>query len=47
MTENSTTSSLPDWERHRALREQWTHEDNLVDHRLMWLILSQRLLYTA
>lgn len=37
----------PDWEMYRALREQWTHEDNLVNHRLMWLILSQGLLFTA
>jgi hypothetical protein len=32
---------------YRALREQWTHEDNLVNHRLMWLILSEGLLFTA
>ena len=38
---------LPDWELYHALREQWTHEDNLVNHRLMWLILSQGLLFTA
>lgn len=38
---------LPNWELYRALREQWTHEDNLVNHRLMWLILSQGLLFTA
>jgi hypothetical protein len=38
---------LPDWDLYRALREQWTHEDNLVNHRLMWLILSQGLLFTA
>ncbi|MBT0570945.1 hypothetical protein KIK84_11440 [Curvibacter sp. CHRR-16] len=38
---------LPDWEIYRALREQWTHEDNLINHRLMWLILSQGLLFTA
>lgn len=40
-------NKLPDWELYRALREQWTHEDNLVNHRLMWLILSQGLLFTA
>ena len=39
--------AAPDWELYRALREQWTHEDNLVNHRLMWLILSQGLLFTA
>lgn len=38
---------LADWDLYRALREQWTHEDNLVNHRLMWLILSQGLLFTA
>lgn len=36
-----------DWDLYRALREQWTHEDNLVNHRLMWLILSEGLLFTA
>ena len=39
--------NLPDWDLYHALREQWTHEDNLVNHRLMWLILSQGLLFTA
>jgi hypothetical protein len=39
--------ALPDWDLYHALREQWTHEDNLVNHRLMWLILSQGLLFTA
>jgi hypothetical protein len=42
-----SVSPPPDWEHYRALREQWTHEDNLVNHRLMWLILSQGLLFTA
>lgn len=37
----------PDWDLYRALREQWRHEDNLVNHRLMWLILSEGLLFTA
>ena len=36
-----------EWEFYRAMREHWTHEDNLVNHRLMWLILSQGLLFTA
>jgi hypothetical protein len=35
------------WDLYRALRDQWTHEDNLVNHRLMWLILSEGLLFTA
>jgi hypothetical protein len=43
----SGSHGLSDWELYRALREQWTHEDNLVNHRLMWLILSQGLLFTA
>ncbi len=46
-TPDTPTTSLPDWELYRALREQWTHEDNLVNHRLMWLILSEGLLFTA
>jgi hypothetical protein len=47
MTPSDPRVKLPDWELYRALREQWTHEDNLVNHRLMWLILSQGLLFTA
>jgi hypothetical protein len=45
--EPERASPLPDWELYRALREQLTHEDNLVNHRLMWLILSEGLLFTA
>jgi hypothetical protein len=47
MDHDPSAKQLPDWELYRALREQWTHEDNLVNHRLMWLILSQGLLFTA
>lgn len=47
MSSTDPENKLPDWELYRALREQWTHEDNLVNHRLMWLILSQGLLFTA
>ncbi len=47
MTSPQPPQALPDWDLYRALREQWTHEDNLVNHRLMWLILSQGLLFTA
>ena len=47
MPASSESSPAPDWELYRALREQWTHEDNLVNHRLMWLILSEGLLFTA
>ena len=43
---NSTSVNI-DWDLYRALREQWTHEENLVNHRLMWLLLSQGLLFTA
>jgi hypothetical protein len=41
MSQESHPPRVPDWELYRALREQWTHEDKLVNHRLMWLILSQ------
>jgi hypothetical protein len=47
MASERTPDTLPDWDLYRALREQLTHEDNLVNHRLMWLILSQGLLFTA
>jgi hypothetical protein len=42
-----TQNAAPDWDLYRAYREQWTHEDNLVNHRLMWLIMSGGLLFTA
>jgi hypothetical protein len=42
-----TLNKESDWKLYSALREQWTHEDNLVNHREMWLILSQGLLYNA
>ena len=44
------THRTPDvalWDHYRALREQWTHEDTLVNHRVSWLILSGGLLLTA
>jgi hypothetical protein len=44
------THRTPDvalWDQWRALREQWTHEDTLVNHRVSWLILSAGLLFTA
>ena len=44
------THRTPDvalWDQYRALREQWTHEDNLVNHRVSWLILSEGLLFTV
>lgn len=47
MSPTPPTHSQADWDLYRALREQWTHEDNLVNHRLMWLILSEGLLFTA
>jgi hypothetical protein len=47
MDQGTRRDAASDWELYRALREQWTHEDNLINHRLMWLILSQGLLFTA
>lgn len=47
MPDHAPANPPDDWERCRALREQWTHEDNLVNHGLMRLILSQGLLFTA
>lgn len=47
MSQDHEFTKLPDWDLYRALREQWTHEDNLINHRLMWLILSNGLLFTA
>jgi hypothetical protein len=44
------THRTPDvalWDQYRALREQWTHEDNLVHHRMSWLLVSEGLLFTA
>jgi hypothetical protein len=44
------THRTPDvalWDHWRALREQWTHEDTLVNHRVSWLIVSEGLLFTA
>ena len=46
-SEQTQLNSAANWELYRALREQWTHEENLVNHRLMWLLLSQGLLFTA
>jgi hypothetical protein len=47
MVQEPAAQRILDWDLYRALREQWTHEDNLINHRLMWLILSQGLLFTA
>jgi hypothetical protein len=44
------THRTPDvalWDQYRALREQWTHEDMLISHRITWLILSEGLLFNA
>jgi hypothetical protein len=44
------THRTPDvalWDLYRALREQWTHEDMLIGHRITWLILSEGLLFSA
>ena len=45
--EQVSAGSKVDWDLYRALREQWTHEDNLINHRMTWLILSNGLLLTA
>ncbi len=36
-----------DWNKYRLLREHWTHEDDLINHRVSWLILSQGLLFAS
>ena len=44
------THRTPDvalWDHWRALREQWTHEDDLVAQRMGWLIWSEGLMFTA
>ncbi len=44
------THRTPDvalWDQWRAFREQWTHEDTLVNHRMSWLILAEGLLFNA
>lgn len=44
------THRTPDvvlWDHYRALREQWTHEDVVISHRVTWLILSEGLLFNA
>ncbi len=32
---------------YQDLREKWVHEDNLVDHRLTWLLVSQTLMFAG
>jgi hypothetical protein len=32
---------------YESVREKWVHEDNLMHHRLTWLIQAQGLLFTA
>jgi len=32
---------------YQDLREKWVHEDDLLDHRVTWLLLSQTLLFAA
>lgn len=36
-----------EYEKYRILREKWTHEDNLINHRLSWLLFSQSILFAA
>lgn len=40
----SQFSNLDDF---KAIREKWVHEDNVINHRLTWLILSQAMLMAA
>ena len=47
MIEQREPQKSAGWDLYRALREQWTHEDNLANHRVMWLNISQGLLLTA
>jgi len=32
---------------YKDLREKWTHEDNLINHRLGWLLTSQTILFAG
>lgn len=32
---------------YKAIREKWIHEDNVINHRLSWLIVSQAMLLAA
>jgi heme/copper-type cytochrome/quinol oxidase subunit 3 len=32
---------------YQNVREKWTHEDDLLNHRLTWLLVSQTLLFAA
>jgi uncharacterized membrane protein len=32
---------------YQDLREKWVHEDDLLNHRVTWLLLSQTLLFAA
>ena len=34
-------------EQYEALREKWVHEDNLVNHRVTWLLYAQTILFAA
>ena len=50
MQDTMRTHRTPDvalWDQYRALREQWTHEDQLINHRMGWLIWSEGLMFTA
>lgn len=41
MTQDSSSDS------YQSLREKWVHEDNLFNHRITWLLVSQSLLFAA
>jgi hypothetical protein len=34
-------------EKYLAAREKWVHEDNLINYRLSWLLLSQTILFAT
>lgn len=47
MMHTHRTPDIALWDQYRALREQWTHEDTLIGHRITWLLLSEGLLFNA
>jgi hypothetical protein len=40
-------STFKHLDEYKAIREKWVHEDNVINHRLSWLILSQAMLLAA
>ena len=39
--------SANEHEKYLAAREKWVHEDNLLNYRLSWLLLSQTILFAT